>query len=187
MGMAYFGLRSLNLSWSLLSIYFVSGTVPGTFFAFSQRLIPALERQRFGFKSHKAIYLPQASSSLWNATHFGASWSQLWKLETSKHMGIKIPLGWGSNEPDPVTLLGLNSLPSSPTVNVLVAATITPCTKARTMVLHILEIHLLYLALGFQNEKPWGGWAGGVRINWEETRHSWFGWLPTQPPSWLAV
>lgn len=46
-----------NLPWYLLSIYFVSGTVLSTFFAFSQRLSPALEIQRFGLKSHQAMHL----------------------------------------------------------------------------------------------------------------------------------
>lgn len=55
--MAYFGLRSLNLPWYLLSIYFVSGTVLSTFLAFSQRLSPASEIQRFGFKSHQTTSL----------------------------------------------------------------------------------------------------------------------------------
>lgn len=74
-------------------------------------------------------------------------------------MGIKIPLGSGSNEPDPVTPLGVNSLSRHRTANILVNVKMTQWAKVGNRALHKHAIHWLYLALGFQNEKPWGGWA----------------------------
>lgn len=91
----------------------------------------------------------------------------------------KVPLGSGSTETDPVTPLEVNSPPSSCTTNILVTVKTTQWAKVGNAALHKLAIHLLYLALGFQNKTPWDGWEGGRRLNWV----TWLVWLASNPAS----
>lgn len=58
-----------------------------------------------------------------------------------------------------MTLQEMNNPPGNGTANILVAAKIIQWAKGRTTTFHNPAVHLLYLSLGFQNEKPSGEWT----------------------------
>lgn len=104
MGTVCFQFIRLNLRWYLLSISFVLGTVLGTYFLFSPRLSPTLERERLGFKSQQGIQPPPMPLFLICETP-PTSGLPKGNFKNYKHKNTQVQIYCWSPELDPVTLL----------------------------------------------------------------------------------
>lgn len=140
--MICFGLRTPNLRWCLLSIYFVSGTVQVFSLHFLKSSVQFQKQRNVGFNPSKQLSFPRLLFFTYEMPHASVLPEGTFKsYKYGKHMGVKCQ----PPELDLVTLQEMNNPPGNGTANILDAAKIIQWANGRTTTFHNPAVHLLYL------------------------------------------